>query len=70
MTKDEEEMRELVRAKSEGDLRSASQKKENRLLQETMVTWVVLWYKHVVIPIQTAVYQHAFFNGISLRYFF
>ena len=42
LTKDEEEMRELVRTKSEGDLRSASQKKENRLLQETMVTWVVL----------------------------
>lgn len=36
LSRDEEEMRDLIRMKSESDLRSASQKKENRLLQETM----------------------------------
>lgn len=36
LSRDEEEMKDLIRMKSESDLRSASQKKENRLLQETM----------------------------------
>lgn len=36
LSRDEEEMRDLIQMKSESDLRSASQKKENRLLQETM----------------------------------
>lgn len=35
-------MRDLIRMKSESDLRSASQKKENRLLQETMVTMCLI----------------------------
>ena len=37
LDKDERDMMHLVKMKNENDLKSAAQKKENRLLQETMV---------------------------------